>query len=160
MLLRWLLAVYEARPRGEIQRKIEIPALKEFYDRAKNLEAADVPLRKRLALLLFRWAPMWPLLARWVADPELVPDDVYIWFADWALRTLPVRVEFGVAPAGRGAWCGLFVSCESDADDKECQALLTALTGQGAESTGGEPLKRLPPERWAWLLQYLMAMAG
>jgi len=157
LLLRWLLAAYQTRPKHAIQPEIEVPSLKDFLAKTKNVEAEGVNAHKRLVLIYYRWAGWWSKLAKSLCA---IPDDLYYWFADWALRSMPLLVEAGSGPSERGAWCGLSVSPLDRAEDAECQNLLRALLGQGplgeGETDAESPQYALAPERHVWVMHYLM----
>jgi hypothetical protein len=153
LLLGWLLAIYEQRPRDAVQ-KAEIPALKDILERTKHADACSGPAWRHMILIFYRWARKWDQIAKWAADTQLISDELFEWFVRWSLGTLPIRIVRGNGPAQRGVWCGPHLTCEDDVDDDECQKLIGAILGQGAE---GEP--GLPPDRWTWVLHELLTRA-
>jgi hypothetical protein len=161
VLLRWLLAIYEQRTGDEINREAEVPSLKDVLEQTKSVEGEGVALRKRLVLILYRWGRRWSNLARSVRDVKMIPDDVYQWFVEWALRTIPVEIAMGAGPTPFGAWCGPEVTATDAGNGEECSKLLCALLGidslGGDESGHGEAGRMaLPLERWEWLMFHLL----
>ncbi len=164
LILRWLFAIYEQRSRDEIRLEAEVPALKDVLEETKEVQGDAVSLRKKAVLILYRWASGWSRIARWMCDPKMIPDDVFQWFVGWALQTIPIRVSLGMGPTAQGGWCGPEVSCQNEQDAEECQKLVAAILGQDPKSlmdesgeVGGE--RRLPPDRWNWVLTYLLNLA-
>jgi hypothetical protein len=164
LILRWLFAIYEQRSREEIRREVEVPALKEVLEKTKNVEGEGAALRKQMVLILYRWAYRWSHLARSMCDSKMIPDEVFQWFVGWALGTMPIRATLGSGTTSQGGWCGPEVSCENKEDADECQKLFAAILGKdpkvvGDESgeVGGE--RHLPPDRWSWVLHYLLNLA-
>jgi hypothetical protein len=160
LLLRWLFNVYEQRRRDEIQRKVELPALKAFLDKSKNVEEEAHSHWKKLAFIMYRWEGWWSRLSRYICDDTKFPDEAFYWFIPWALHTLPIHVEMSSGQASRGAWCGPRVYCTDRKDDEECQKLLESLLGQTPQTAtdSGETVDCYPPARWGWVLQYLLQL--
>lgn len=162
-LVRWMLAAYEIRQKHEVHPETEAPALKEFLERTKNVETDSVNVRKRLVLVYYRWAGRWSNLAKSVCDPRMIPDDMYQWFVEWSLRSMPLLVEMACGPTARGVWCGPSVAALDEAEDAQCQNLLGALLGQAklaeGEAESDAPQAALPPERWAWVLHCLLQLS-
>lgn len=164
LLLRWLVAIYEQRQRREVHREIEVPALKDVLEKYKATEGESGALRKQLVLILYRWAAGWARLARSICDPRTVTDDIFQWFVEWSLRTLPIKVTLGSGPTLRGGWCGPEVSARDPGDDEECRHLVGAILGRdpraSADDSAAEADRpRLPSERWAWVLNHLLMLA-
>ena len=164
LILRWLFAIYEQRSREEIEREKEVLALKDVLEKTKNVEGEAVNLRKQMVLILYRWAYRWSHLARSMCDSKTIPDSVFQWFVGWALATVPIRVTLGSGTTSHGGWCGPEVSCENGDDADECQKLFAAIMGQDPKALGDESgeiggERHLPPDRWNWVLHYLLNLA-
>jgi hypothetical protein len=160
MLLRWMVAAFGLRMKHEVQPETEMPALKDFLERTKNVEGGDVMLRKRLVLIFYRWSERWSSIAKSVCDPRTIPDEIFSWFVDWCLRSLPANVIAGCNTIGSGAWCGPVLAPTDGAEGVECQSVLGALLGQAklgdGESSPDGTQHTLPVERWNLVVHYLL----
>src|SRR5262245_23458666 len=154
LLLRWLLSVYAQRAADEIDLDTEVPALKDVLEQTKGVEGEAAALRKRLVVLYYRFGRKWSALAKALRDTKMVPDDVYRWFVERALRRMPIRVIAGVGTNTGGAWCGPLIACTERANLDECQRLVAAILGIDPQDPAAEPL---PRARWTWLLHHLMS---
>jgi hypothetical protein len=155
LLFRWLLSVYAQRTPDEIDVETEVPALKDVLEQTKGVEGEAAALRKRLVVLYYRFGRKWSALSKAMRDPKMVPDDVYRWFVERALRRLPIRVIAGVGTNPGGAWCGPLIGCTHRTAVDDCQRLVAAILGLDPQDPAAEPL---PRDRWAWVVHHLLSL--
>jgi hypothetical protein len=154
-LLRWLLSVYSHRKPDEIDQTTEVPALKDVLEHTKGVEGDGIGLRKRLVVLYYRFGRKWPALAKALRDAKMIPDDIYRWFAELALRDQPIRVSAGAGVARDGVWCGPQITCTNKVIADDVHKLIAAILGVDAQDPTSEPL---PRERWTWALHHMLSL--
>jgi hypothetical protein len=160
LLSGWLVEVYTTRVPPDLDSDRELPAIREAIERIAG--DADVGLlRKKLALIYYRWSGSWGRLARSVADPKLVPDAVFDWFVAWSLETVSIEIAPGLGRFPEGIWVGPVMPMDNAANNGEGRRLIEALLGVAPHGRRDETdFEARPPEvapnRWRKVVKHLM----
>src|SRR5262249_33505014 len=135
-----------------------LKAIGKVKDRSSSATDSDM-----LKLAVKRWggaAKHWSDLAQDIKQVSF-PDSLYVWFADWSLRSLPFDREVQVGRLGPDqAWLAPVLSCEDAVAARQLQNLVAALLGvylpaqQAAAIETAAPA--VPEHRRNWLLWALL----
>lgn len=159
--LREQLTGAENRPRA-------VPSDKEIAEMLRTIkkvkDRGSIPdVTEKLDLIVRRWAgadKSWSELAQFFGRHSF-PDPLYVWFAEWSLRSLRFEQEVQVGRLGPDqAWLAPVVSCNDAITARQLQNLVAALLGVYLPAQQTEVIQTVAPavpdHRRNWILWDLL----